>query len=426
MRSMKAALLAILATACVPAVLAQRVNVPLIDTWSGGAVVNAYSATRGNTFTVSGGVARVTHLGYYDDGKDGLIEAHTVGLYTATGDLLRSATVPAGTVSSLTGNYRYAKLSSDITLTNNTTYIIAGDLGSFDKDHTPEGVSDIGAGDPAFRSIGSRFTPVSPLQFPDSTSEVAWTPVNLLAAITPPPFFTSSNPVGGLTGATVPLGAGQFVGARFQFANAVRLMSVSLEAGGIGTFFAALVPLASTNALPSGDSANGISFNPGEILDYRTFALSGPAAITPVQFSRILQPGSYGLVFGTGLFGTSGEGTVPTRFGLAGSTGLFWTNSPAQWANVINPGTSTNEFRITTTTTVESPAAASINLGFFAGINLTGTIGASYRVEYAEALEPNQWLSLGSVTLTNSPQLYIDATAAANKLKRFYRAVVAP
>jgi hypothetical protein len=49
----------------------------------------------------------VTKLGVYDAGGDGLASPHVVGLWTANGNLLVSATIPAGRVAPLEIGYRY-------------------------------------------------------------------------------------------------------------------------------------------------------------------------------------------------------------------------------------------------------------------------------------------------------------------------------
>lgn len=47
-------------------------------------------------------------LGFYDEGADGLGEAHEVGIFDlATEKLVVSATIPAGTVASASGGFRY-------------------------------------------------------------------------------------------------------------------------------------------------------------------------------------------------------------------------------------------------------------------------------------------------------------------------------
>lgn len=46
-------------------------------------------------------------MGVYDGGSDGLTTSHQVGLWTSTGTLLFSGTVPAGTAGTLVQGFRY-------------------------------------------------------------------------------------------------------------------------------------------------------------------------------------------------------------------------------------------------------------------------------------------------------------------------------
>jgi len=54
----------------------------------------------------------LNRLGVEDSGQDGFVNAHDVGLWTASGTLLASATLPAGTSGSLFGNFRYVDVPS--------------------------------------------------------------------------------------------------------------------------------------------------------------------------------------------------------------------------------------------------------------------------------------------------------------------------
>ena len=78
--------------------------------------------TQGWMFGVSSSIL-VTDLGVFDDGSDGLGEAHDVGLWACSsaactsGSLLVNATVAAGTSPSLVNSFRYVSLLSPVTLT---------------------------------------------------------------------------------------------------------------------------------------------------------------------------------------------------------------------------------------------------------------------------------------------------------------------
>ena len=57
----------------------------------------------------------ITQLGIFDDGGDGLVNSHQVGLWhlddNVSGPLLASAVVPAGTAAPLIGGYRFVPIT---------------------------------------------------------------------------------------------------------------------------------------------------------------------------------------------------------------------------------------------------------------------------------------------------------------------------
>ena len=65
-------------------------------------------------------------------------------------------------------------------------------------------------------------------------------------------------------------------------------------------------------------------------------------------------------------------------------------------------------------------------LGIVMPINLSGDVGSSWRIDYLNDLGPtNDWLALATVTLTNTSQVYLDASALSQP-HRFYRLVPLP
>lgn len=71
------------------------------------------------------------------------------------------------------------------------------------------------------------------------------------------------------------------------------------------------------------------------------------------------------------------------------------------------------------------PAQLSITLtNTQAGISLTGTTGATYRVEYALSLLATNWTTLTNILLPASPHLIPDADLVTDQDSRFYRALV--
>jgi hypothetical protein len=59
-------------------------------------------------------------------------------------------------------------------------------------------------------------------------------------------------------------------------------------------------------------------------------------------------------------------------------------------------------------------------------ISVYGGVGSSYSIQYVNVVGPtNAWVTLATVTLTNSPQYYFDVSAIGQPA-RFYRSVFAP
>jgi Immunoglobulin domain len=68
----------------------------------------------------------------------------------------------------------------------------------------------------------------------------------------------------------------------------------------------------------------------------------------------------------------------------------------------------------------------SLNLNFVPAITVTGNVGDSLRLDYINAIGPTDaWVTLDTVTLTNTSQLYFDVSAPVQPA-RLYRIVPAP
>ena len=81
-----------------------------VDTGSLG--VPASGSNHGWSFNVIQSIL-VTDLGLYDEGSDGFIADHEIGIFDATsGSLLVSGTVNAGTGNVLDGNFRYVDVAN--------------------------------------------------------------------------------------------------------------------------------------------------------------------------------------------------------------------------------------------------------------------------------------------------------------------------
>jgi len=87
-------------------------------------------------------------------------------------------------------------------------------------------------------------------------------------------------------------------------------------------------------------------------------------------------------------------------------------------------GTRTDNFKAC----VEPPVPASLGIRLAAGqsasLSITGTPGATYRIESAAALPSTNWTTLTNLYLSVSPGFYTDTASGANSARRFYRAVL--
>ena len=71
-------------------------------------------------------------------------------------------------------------------------------------------------------------------------------------------------------------------------------------------------------------------------------------------------------------------------------------------------------------------AAGQVALNIYPGLNVTGTVGLKYRVEYANTLTPNTWVTLTNFNpLPASPIFVLDPTPGT-LTSRFYRSVLLP
>ena len=143
------------AAATVPAARATLVN-QLVATADLGPAMDIYQSAPtdswelGFQFQVTGSDRKINALGFIDLNNtapktgatgDGLIGPEIVSLWTDAGALLGTVTVPSGTSGILDGVWRYAQLSSSITLTNGGVYRISERALSDDAQRGNQGAS---------------------------------------------------------------------------------------------------------------------------------------------------------------------------------------------------------------------------------------------------------------------------------------------
>ena len=121
-----------------------------------------------NPFTVS-------QLGFYDDLTNGLTESHEVGLWDPFGSLIASATVPAGTGSTLMGFFRMVNIAP-ITLAVGSDYRIAATTGGENYTYSPLNFSTYAD----LQFVRSQYIRSSTLRYPtNSDAGIAYFGANL-------------------------------------------------------------------------------------------------------------------------------------------------------------------------------------------------------------------------------------------------------
>lgn len=126
-----------------------------------------------------------------------------------------------------------------------------------------------------------------------------------------------------------------------------------------------------------------------------------PSAFTGVTDSRGLAFDSAGNLY---VASAGGSGNL-TKFSSSGS--VLWTVSLGS-----TPGYVAAQFEC---------ASAVMSIAQYAGVTVAGSIGCTYRVDYATNLTTPAWVPLTTNTLSSSPYLFIDTNVISGT--RFYRAV---
>jgi len=106
----------------------------------------------------------------------------------------------------------------------------------------------------------------------------------------------------------------------------------------------------------------------------------------------------------------------------AGSHVLKWRYSKDSIGSAGQDAAWLDQVVFAATNTV-SPTLA---LNMYAGLTITGQVGATYQIQYATSLTgPTNWVPLTNLTLASSPYLFFDATSTSRP-RSFYRAVIYP
>ena len=141
----------------------------------------------------------------------------------------------------------------------------------------------------------------------------------------------------GLTGGFI-VGPNQYLGSRFTLSDTFEITSVgghlALAGGGSGSSgFVAIIELGSL--IPGGFQFTGTTVLATALFDFDSLSI-----LEVIPVSLILGPGDYALVFGSGLFGATAVGVMPTS-GQTGASDLvdgvgsyfFWNGITSNWQN---------------------------------------------------------------------------------------------
>jgi hypothetical protein len=90
--------------------------------------------TAGFDFTVGSTALQVTALGLWDQNRNGFTNAHDIGLWDNSGNLLAQVSVSAGTTNQLVGDFRYVSLATPVVLNAGATYVLGATFRNADLD----------------------------------------------------------------------------------------------------------------------------------------------------------------------------------------------------------------------------------------------------------------------------------------------------
>lgn len=165
----------------------------------------------------------------------------------------------------------------------------------------------------------------------------------------------------GLTGETSGFSVNdqQFMGWRFQLDSASQVTAVGGHIGAVGNIFGAIVAINDPNALPQGNP-----FLPGEVLASTTFNPDSLSSDARTPLSVTLDPGNYELIFGSGLFGATGSGFMPSN-NSDFSGAMYFYYSARNGGTWVDGGISNTRF-VVEANAIPEPSSAVGTLAFSA------------------------------------------------------------
>jgi hypothetical protein len=178
-------------------------DIPAVSVAGTATNLNNPPFTLGYTFSTSTSF-KIDGLGLYDQGNDGLVDSHDIGLWDSGGNLLASATVDAGTTDSLINGFRFVSIAP-VTIAAGTysigaLFLTGNDPNFFGGDGTLSSIS-------GFTYLSSAYAGGGMLSDPTTLNGggvPAYVGPNLLVASVPEPASWAMLLLGcGLVGATL-------------------------------------------------------------------------------------------------------------------------------------------------------------------------------------------------------------------------------
>jgi hypothetical protein len=189
-----------------------------------------------------------------------------------------------------------------------------------------------------------------------------------------------------------------------------------------------------TTALPGGTNVvlRLTNVQPAQVGAYTIVVTNAVGAVTsPPAILGVIPPVEQRLVPGLSLLGQPGsllnledaEALGPSPVWLTFDS-VTLVNTSQWYFDVSDPLPPQRFYRAWQTSSPSVTPALSLNM--VPAITLTGTIGRSVRLDYINQFGPTDaWVTLATVTLTNTSQLYFD-TSAWRQPPRLYRLVQVP
>ncbi len=238
--------------------------------------------------------------------------------------------------------------------------------------------------------------------------------VGVIRPDVPQSFFPAGAPEG-VNAALVFLAGGQTAEAGLE-----QTLSATLQASTRYRCSVQIGNIASGTSLPGSADGGGVFYNLAGFPGYRIDILAGTTVVASDN-------NSIGATVPEGEF-------QEARFYFDATNGhpQLGQNLGIRLVNLKAPGTTEvpnievdfDDVRLTAGP-IPEPAELSIALvGDSPALSVSGTTGATYRVEYTVSFPATNWVALTNLFVPTSPQVFLDSHSLTNAGHRFYRAVI--